>query len=315
MISKYIQSLPISDKICWVFPGQGSQFPQMATDLLKQDDEVRELFEITNNIAKKDFTKILFNADEQELQKTNNAQLAIFLHSVAALIVCKNKKKLQFAPAYTAGHSLGELTALYISGYIELEDIIEMINVRGSSMQLACEKNDASLAAVVKINRKLIENTIKEHNIWIANENAEGNVSIGGLKDNLLSIKPIIEKIGGRYLPLKVAGAFHTPLMQEALVEIQETFNKKTIAESNIKLISNISGKILEKDNIIPELINQVVSPVEWLKTMKTINDANIQQIIEFGPGKVLTNLCRRTLKDVDIVNIETIDDINHLEI
>ena len=315
MISKYIQSLPISDKMCWVFPGQGSQFPQMATDFIKEDDEVKELFEIANNITKKDFMKILFNADEQELQKTNNAQLAIFLHSVAALIVCKNKNKLQFAPAYTAGHSLGELTALYISGYIKLEDIIEMINVRSTSMQIACEKNDASLAAIVKINRTVIEDAIQDHNIWIANENAEGNVSIGGLKNNLSSIKPILEKIGGRYLPLKVAGAFHTPLMQEALVKIQETFNQKIVSESHIKLISNISGDILKKDEIISELINQVVSPVEWLKTMKTMNNARIQQIFEFGPGKVLTNLCRRTLKDVDIVNIETIEDISHLEI
>ena len=315
MISEYIQSLPISDKICWVFPGQGSQFPQMATDLINEDDEVIELFKIANKITKKDFMKILFNADEQELQKTNNAQLAIFLHSVATLIVCKNKKKLQFAPAYTAGHSLGELTALYISGYIELEDIIEMINIRSSSMHKACEKNDGSLAAIVKINRELIEDVIKGQNIWIANENAEGNVSIGGLKDNLLSIKPILEKQGGRYLPLKVAGAFHTPLMQDALVAIEENFTKKTVTESNIKLISNISGNILNTKDIIPELINQIVSPVEWLKTMKTVSNTKVQQIVEFGPGKVLTNLCRRTLKDIDIVNIETIDDIEHLEI
>ena len=315
MISEYIQSLPISDKICWVFPGQGSQFPQMATDLINEDDEVIELFKIANKITKKDFMKILFNADEQELQKTNNAQLAIFLHSVATLIVCKNKKKLQFAPAYTAGHSLGELTALYISGYIELEDIIEMINIRSSSMHKACEKNDGSLAAIVKINRELIEDVIKGQNIWIANENAEGNVSIGGLKDNLLSIKPILEKQGGRYLPLKVAGAFHTPLMQDALVAIEESFTKKTVTESNIKLISNISGNILNTKDIIPELINQIVSPVEWLKTMKTVSNTKVQQIVEFGPGKVLTNLCRRTLKDIDIVNIETIDDIEHLEI
>jgi len=182
-------------------------------------------------------------------------------------------------------------------------------------MQIACEKNDASLAAIVKINRTVIEDAIQDHNIWIANENAEGNVSIGGLKNNLSSIKPILEKIGGRYLPLKVAGAFHTPLMQEALVKIQETFNQKIVSESHIKLISNISGDILKKDEIISELINQVVSPVEWLKTMKTMNNARIQQIFEFGPGKVLTNLCRRTLKDVDIVNIETIEDISHLEI
>ena len=116
-------------------------------------------------------------------------------------------------------------------------------------------------------------------------------------------------------MSLKVAGAFHTPLMQDALIGIEKTFNKKIIVESNIKLISNISGNILNKDEIIPELINQVVSPVEWLKTMKTINNTNIEQIIEFGPGKVLSNLCRRTLKDVDIVNIETIDDIKHQEI
>jgi len=315
MISKYIQSLPISDKMCWVFPGQGSQFPQMALDLIKDDNEVVELFKIAQKITNKDFIKILSNANEQELQKTSNSQLAIFLHSVASLIVCKNKKRLKFAPAYTAGHSLGELTALYISGYIALEDIIDMINIRSLSMQEACEKNDASLAAIVKINRSTIEQAIQGQNIWIANENAEGNVSIGGLNEDLLLIRPILEELGGRYLSLKVAGAFHTPLMQDALIGIEKTFNKKIIVESNIKLISNISGNILNKDEIIPELINQVVSPVEWLKTMKTINNTNIEQIIEFGPGKVLSNLCRRTLKDVDIVNIETIDDIKHQEI
>ncbi len=314
MISRYIQSLPKSDKMCWVFPGQGSQFPKMANDLIEEDSEVKELFETAHQITNKDFVKILSIADEQELQKTDNAQLAIFLHSIASLIVCKNKQKLNYAPRYVAGHSLGELTALYVAGYIDLEDIIEMIDVRSSSMQIACEKNDGALAAIVKLSRTAIEEVIDGKRIWIANENAEGNVSIGGLNEDLLSIKPVLEKIGGRYLPLKVAGAFHTPLMQEALITIKTVFDKKNVTESDIKLISNISGGILGKSDVINELVNQVISPVEWLKTMKTLNNANIKQIIEFGPGKVLANLCRRTIKDVDIVNVETIEDINHLE-
>ena len=315
MLNNITQSLPIKDKTCWLFPGQGAQYPGMAKEFVEHDNDVKQLFDIASKITNKDLTYILLNSSEAELQKTTFAQLAIFIHSIAALIIAIKHKKINYSPEFVAGHSLGEYTALYIAGHLSLEETLIMINARSEAMQESCDKYNSTMLAVIKLQRKVIEKELTDSNVWICNENASGNVTIGGKMTDLDKIKNRITELGGRCLPLRVAGAFHTPLMQHASDNLSELFNKANVRESNIKTLSNVTGKILTTETIKTELINQIVSPVEWLKTMKTLIDYDVTNAIEFGPGQVLSNLLRRTTKDIAIVNIDKLSDIENLEL
>jgi [acyl-carrier-protein] S-malonyltransferase len=315
MLNNITQSLPIKDKTCWLFPGQGAQYPGMAKEFVEHDDDVKKLFDIASEITNKDLTTILLNSADDELQKTTFAQLAIFIHSIAALIMTIKHKKINYSPEFVAGHSLGEYTALYVAGHFTLEESLTMIDARSEAMQEACDKHSSTMCAVVKLQRNVIEKELTDNNVWICNENALGNVTIGGKITDLEIIKSKLIQMGGRCLPLKVAGAFHTPLMKDASVKLTNRFNKITVKDSAIKTLSNITGKILPKDSIKTELINQIISPVEWLKTMETLMQHNVTDGLEFGPGKVLSNLLRRTTEDIAIVNIDKLSDIENLEL
>ncbi|MDG1990262.1 MAG: ACP S-malonyltransferase [Dehalococcoidia bacterium] len=315
MLHNITQSLPIKDKTCWLFPGQGAQYPGMAKEFVEYDNDVKKLFDLASEITNKDLTNILLNSSDDELQKTTFAQLAIFIHSIAALIVAIKYKKINYSPEFVAGHSLGEYTALYVAGHFTLEESLTMIDARSEAMQEACDKHPSTMCAVVKLQRHIIEKELTDNNVWICNENAQGNITIGGKITDLENIKSKLIQIGGRCLPLKVAGAFHTPLMIDASVKLTNTFNIIEVKSSKIKTLSNITGKILPKDSIKTELIDQIISPVEWLKTMETLKRNNVTDVLEFGPGKVLSNLLRRTTQDIDIVNIDKLSDIENLEL
>jgi [acyl-carrier-protein] S-malonyltransferase len=314
MISN-IKALPTRKQTAWIFPGQGSQYSEMAKDFYDFDDDVKDLFNTVEKITNQDFTKILFNNSEDSLKKTNNAQMAIFLHSVSSIIVAINQKKITYKPELVAGHSLGELTALYIAGYIDLESIINMIMIRSNEMQKSCNLADSGMAAIIKLKRIELEKIIGKYNIWICNENADGNISIGGLTRSLNDFRNVVSNIGGKFIQLNVAGAFHTPLMNDAKIAITGSFNKVAIHTSDIAILSNISGNILKKNEIHDELINQITSTVEWLKIMNKINDLKIKKIVEFGPGKILTNLFIRNNQEIDIVSIDKMSDISKAEL
>ena len=314
MISN-IKALPMRKQTAWVFPGQGSQYSNMAKDFYDFDDDVKDLFNTVKRITNQDFTKTIFNNSDDSLKKTNNAQMAIFLHSVSSIIVAMNQNKIAYKPELVAGHSLGELTALYIAGYIDLESIINMIMIRSNEMQKSCNLVDSGMAAIIKLKRMELEKIIGKYNIWICNENSDGNVSIGGLTKSLNDFRDIVSNIGGRFIQLNVAGAFHTPLMNDAKIAITKSFNKVPIYPSEIAILSNISGNILKDNEIHNELINQITSTVEWLKIMNKMNNLKITKIVEFGPGKVLTNLFIRNNQKIDIVSIDKMFDINKVEI
>lgn len=292
----------------FVFPGQGAQFVGMGKDLYENNPLAKELFEKANDILGYRITDIMFNGTDEELKQTKVTQPAVFLHSVIKAL-CLGE---EFAPAMVAGHSLGEFSALTAAGALSLEDGLKLVYARAMAMQKACEAAPSTMAAIVGLSDEKIEEICaginKEgHVIVPANYNCPGQLVISG---NVEAVNEACEQLKAagakRALPLKVGGAFHSPLMQPAKDELQTAIEKTEIKAPKCPVYQNVDGKAhTEPNDIKTNLIAQLTSSVRWTSCIQNMIADGANDFTECGPGKALQGMIARINKTVTVQGIQ----------
>ena len=291
-------------KKAYVFPGQGSQFPGMAKALYEGNAKGKELLEKANDILGFRITDIMFEGTPDDLKATRVTQPAIFLHSVV-LAKCYEG----FRPDMVAGHSLGEFSALAAAEAISLEDALRLVYIRATQMQLCCEKVPGTMAAIVGLPDEKVEEICSscEGIVIPANYNCGGQVVISGEKT---AVEQACEKAKAegakRALPLAVSGAFHSPLMEPARIELGRAIEETRIVEPICPIYQNVSAQaVTDPQTIKKNLLAQLTSPVRWTQSVRNMLADGADYFMEIGPGTVLQGLVKRISAGTEGITIE----------
>lgn len=289
----------------YVFPGQGAQFVGMGKDLYDQHTEAKSLFEKANEILGFSITDVMFSGTEEDLKQTKVTQPAIFLHSVI-LAQCLGEA---FQPDVVAGHSLGELSALVAAGALSFEDGLKLVSKRANAMQKACELQESTMAAILGLDDAVVEEVCDsiDGTVIAANYNCPGQVVISGTIKAVEEACRKLEEAGARRtLVLNVGGAFHSPLMEPAKVELQEAIEQTDFSDPICPVYQNVDAKAYTDADIIKEnLIAQLTSPVRWTQTVQNMLADGVQSFVEVGPGKVLQGLVKKVDRKVETSSAE----------
>jgi len=288
-------------KKAYVFPGQGAQFPGMGKDLYDNSETVRALFAKANEIVGFDLTKTMFEGSEDELKQTKVTQPAIFLHSVA-----KAKSLENFKPDMVAGHSLGEFSALVAAGAMNFNDGMSLVLSRALAMQRACELEPSTMAAVLGLPDEIVEQVcseITEGVVVAANYNCPGQLVISGSIKGVESACEKLKAAGAkRALILPVGGAFHSPLMEPARLDLEKAILKTTISSPICPIYQNYTAlPSSDVATIKTNLAQQLTSPVRWTQSVLNMVTDGATHFTELGPGKVLQGLVQKIYKDAII--------------
>lgn len=289
----------------FVFPGQGAQFSGMGKDLYESNPLAKELFDKADEILGFEITKIMFEGTDEELRQTKVTQPAVFLHSVISAYCMGDA----FQPEMTAGHSLGEFSALVAAGALSFEDGLKLVSQRAMAMQKACEAAPSTMAAIIGLADETIEQICGEvsapSNVVIpANYNCPGQVVISGNIDAVNAACEQLKAAGAkRALPLNVGGAFHSPLMQPAKDELQAAIEATEFHAPKCPVYQNVDGKAhTEPEDIKQNLIAQLTAPVRWTLEVQNMIADGATDFTECGPGKVLQGLVAKIAKGNDAV-------------
>lgn len=281
-------------KTAYVFPGQGAQFSGMGKDLYDNSLKAREMMERANEILGFRITDIMFSGSDEDLRATKVTQPAIFLHSVC-LALCSDDLP---APDMVGGHSLGEFSALVACGAVDFESALRLVAVRASEMQKCCEANPGGMAAIIGLpNEKVEEICAGISGIVIpANYNCNGQVVISGEKQAVEAACEAMKAAGAkRALPLSVSGAFHSPLMEAARVELGKAIEKTEVRTPSCPIYQNVTAKPeTDPARIKDNLLQQLTSPVKWTQTVENMLADGATTFRELGPGNVLQGLIKR---------------------
>ena len=291
----------------FVFPGQGAQFVGMGKDLYDNNPLAKEYFEKANDILGYRITDIMFDGTDEDLRQTKVTQPAVFLHSVISAM-CMGE---DFKPEMTAGHSLGEFSALVAAGALSFEDGLRLVYARAMAMQKACETAPSTMAAIIGFPDEKVEEICaevnREGNVVIpANYNNPGQLVISGNIDAINEACAKLKEAGAkRALPLKVGGAFHSPLMQPAKDELQEAIEKTEVKAPVCPVYQNVDGKPhTDPAEIKQNLIAQLTSPVRWTQCVQNMIADGADDFTECGPGKALQGMIVKINREVSVHGI-----------
>ena len=294
-------------KVAYIFPGQGAQTVGMGKDLYDNFDSVKLLFKQADEAVGFPLTKIFFEGPEEELKKTSNAQPALVAVSIACLKAAQEVggKNLP-APSYTAGHSLGEYTALAATSVIDFSTAVYLAKERGRLMYEAGLKTPGGMMAMIGIEEAVLAEICKETGTVIANINSPGQLVISGALENIAKAGEMAKAKGAaRAIPLQVSGAFHSPLMQPAVDGMTKILAKVNFKDPSAPIIANVTAQPLTQGNQIKEeLLKQLCSSVQWQRSVEYMVKNGVGKFIEIGPGKVLAGLVKRINKESEMVNI-----------
>ncbi len=285
------------DMKAFVFPGQGAQFTGMGKDLYESNPLARELFDRADEILGYRITGIMFEGSAEELKQTKVTQPAIFLHSVISALCMGD----QFKPDMAAGHSLGEFSALTACRCLSFEDGLRLVYARAMAMQKCCETVPGTMAAVLALPDRTIEDicSATEGTVVAANYNCPGQVVISGETEAVQKAGESLKEAGAkRVLPLQVGGAFHSPLMEPARAELAQMIEKTAFHTPVCPIYQNVDAlSHTDPEEIKANLLSQLTSPVRWTDSVRNMAADGMTEYIECGPGKVLTGLIGKILK------------------
>ncbi len=305
-----------------IFPGQGSQYVGMCKKWYESFKEVKNVFNQADKILNEPLSDIIFNGPEEELTKTNNAQPAILISSIAILEVIKFQKKIELSNfcKFLAGHSLGEYTALYASNVLDFESVLKLVKLRGNLMSKSDKSGEGKMAAIIGLKISQIEEMLKNFGedgvCEIANDNSEGQVVISGDRESVDSFKSIAKDSGAKLtIDLNVSAPFHCKLMGEAAVKMNLEIDKTSFNQFKIPVISNVKAiPCIDVSEFKSLLSQQITMTVKWRQTILFMESKGIKKIFEVGPGNILSGLVKRITKNIECFSIQNPEDMDNLE-
>ncbi|MBS4193950.1 ACP S-malonyltransferase [Lederbergia citri] len=296
-------------KIAFVFPGQGSQTVGMGQAAVNENKNSKEIFEMADNRLGRELSSLIFNGPQDLLTKTVNAQPALLTTSIALL---EYLKEAGITPDYTAGHSLGEYSALVASGAIDFTDAVYAVSKRGEFMEEAVPNGEGTMAAVLGLDRSILKEitdtvTNGGHSVQLANLNCPGQIVISGTVAGVEKAGELAKEKGAkRVLPLNVSGPFHSELMKPAAEKFTSILDEINIKDAETPVITNVTANpINTKEDIKNKLIEQLYSPVLWEDSVEKMIDLGVDTFIEIGPGKVLSGLIKKVNRNVRVFSVQ----------
>lgn len=307
-------------KIAFVFPGQGSQFVGMGQALSEQSPAARQIFEEADAALGFSLSQLCFEGPEEELKLTANTQPAILTASIAVLAALKEKQP-DFSPAFVAGHSLGEYSALVAAGALSFADAVKTVRSRGQFMEEAVPAGQGAMAAVLNMDRAALhavceEVTASGHPVQLANLNSPGQIVISGSAEGVKLAGEQAKTAGAkRVLPLNVSGPFHSSLMQPAADKLQAVLADVSVQDAAVQVVANVTARQVTKSaTIVDSLIQQVSAPVLWEDSVQWMVEQGVTTFVEIGPGKVLAGLIKKIAPaDTTIISVQDMDSLSEL--
>lgn len=300
-------------------PGQGAQALGMGKDFYDQYTPAREIYDLADRLLGFRLSDLCFNGPDDQLQATDNAQVGIFVTSMAIYQTLKAENKLPATPDFVAGLSLGEYTALCIAGTLSFEDGVKLVRARGQLMQAAATATPSTMLALVGADEPTANEICREASgkgiIVPANFNAPGQIVLSGAVPACQEAAKIAESKGLRAVLLQVAGAFHSPFMQTAADEMRQVLASVVFKPALCPVVSNVTAQAHSADDreIKELLVRQIVAPVRWYQGMEYLKSQGVYTFMELGPGRVLTGLHKRIDRRAAVTNVSTVDAFKQL--
>tara|TARA_Y100001970_G_scaffold272783_1_gene369906 strand:+ start:458 stop:1384 length:927 start_codon:yes stop_codon:yes gene_type:complete len=307
--------------ISLVFPGQGSQKVGMGSDIYDSHELVKEIFTKADEILGYSISEIVLNGPQEKLNQTTFTQPAIYLIGYAICEILRKETNLfKNNFNYFAGHSLGEYTALTVANAISLEQGLLLLKNRGEAMQSAVPLGEGGMLAVLGAEteqiKKIVNDNFTNIKCFLANDNSKGQLILSGKNEELVKFASILKDEKIKNIKLPVSAPFHCELMRNATIKMEKLINEQLIKDPNYKIVSNVTAEEYKNTNQIKELlIKQIESPVRWRESIQYMIQNGTSTFIEIGPGKVLSGLIKRINNEVKVLNIDTLEDIQGINI
>jgi [acyl-carrier-protein] S-malonyltransferase len=302
--------------IAFIFPGQGSQYVGMGKELFENFSVAKKVFEEADDALHLSISALCFKGPEEALKLTENTQPAVLTTSIAAFKVLQEEKGI--TPQFTAGHSLGEYSALVVSGALTFSEAVKIVHLRGKFMQEAVPVGEGAMAAVLGMEREQVEKLCEEISygevLTPANFNCPGQIVIAGHAKAVERAIERVKKDGKKAVPLPVSAPFHSPLMKPAGERLEKALEEISVSNLRIPVVTNVEAEVnTSKDRVKGLLVAQVSSPVRWEESMRKMIGKGIEQVLEIGPGKVLSGLMKRIDNRIETGNLEDLQTLKKI--